>query len=232
MTTLSLDPAALPSQTLRALAVSLPGATAVFRRHKLDFCCGGAVSLAEAASGRALDAGAIAAELAALTPADAPTLPADPAGLIERIVTRYHAAHRRDLPELIRLARRVEAVHRGLPGTPAGLADIVTTIQAELVPHMAKEELVLFPLLAAGPADPRAALAAGPIARMRAEHDACGASLAEAARLTDDLTLPAHACTTFRALYAGLERFRDELTEHIHIENNILFPLFEARAGV
>ncbi len=228
MSALAQDPSALESQTLRTLAVSLPGATAVFRRHKLDFCCGGAVSLAEAASGRALDAGAIAAELATLAPADAPALPAASAGLIDLIVTRYHAAHRRDLPELIRLARRVEAVHRGLPGTPAGLADILTTIQAELVPHMAKEELILFPLLAAGAADPRAALAAGPIARMRAEHDDCGAGLAEIARLTDDLSLPAHACTTLRALYAGLTRFRDELTEHIHIENNILFPPFEA----
>jgi regulator of cell morphogenesis and NO signaling len=214
-------------QPLGALAVMLPGATAIFRRHKLDFCCGGATSLAAAAAARALDATAIAAELAALTPAAA-DIPTDPAALIGLIVTRYHAGHRRELPELIRLARRVEAVHRGKPGTPAGLADIVCAIQAELVPHMAKEELILFPLLAAGREDPRAPMAAGPIAQMRAEHDDCGAALAEVARLTGDLTLPAEACSTFRALYAGLAHFRDQLSEHIHLENNVLFPPFEA----
>ena len=218
------------AQPIGAIAVALPGATAIFRRHKLDFCCGGAASLADAAAARALDPDAIAAELAALAPAASDTS-TEPAVLIARIVSRYHEGHRRDLPELIRLARRVEAVHRGKPGTPAGLADILSGIQAELVPHMAKEELILFPLLAAGLDDPRAAMAAGPIARMRAEHDDCGAALEEMARVTGDLTLPAEACTTFRALYAGLAHFRDELIEHIHLENNVLFPPFEALAG-
>ncbi|MGC8477527.1 MAG: iron-sulfur cluster repair di-iron protein [Acetobacteraceae bacterium] len=218
------------AQPIGALAVALPGATAVFRRHKLDFCCGGSVSLAEAAAARALDPAAIAAELAMLAPAEA-EMPADPAGLVALIVSRFHAGHRRELPELIRLSQRVEAVHRGKPGTPAGLADILSGLQAELIPHMAKEELILFPLLVAGPADPRAAMAAGPIARMRAEHDDCGAMLEEVARVTSDLTLPAEACNSFRALYAGLAHFRDELTEHIHLENNVLFPPFEALVG-
>ena len=226
------------AQPIGAIAVALPGATAIFRRHKLDFCCGGGASLADAAAARALDPGAIAAELAALTPADGDA-PTDPAALIAQIVSRYHEGHRRDLPELIRLARRVEAVHRGKPGTPAGLADVLGDIQAELVPHMAKEELILFPLLAAGLEDPRAPMAAGPIARMRAEHDECGAALEEVARLTGDLTLPGtgdltlpgEACNTFRALYAGLAHFREELIAHIHLENNVLFPPFEALAG-
>ena len=218
---------ALTERSLRDLAVALPGATAVFRHHKLDFCCGGAVSLAEAAAARAADAGAIAAELAALDAGVPGDLPDTPAGLTALIVTRYHDNHRRDLPELIRLARRVEAVHRGKPGTPAGLAEMLERLTADLTAHMTKEEAILFPLLAAGPGTPQAAMAAGPIARMRFEHDECGAELAEIARLTGDLTLPDGACTTFRALYAGLERFADELTTHIHIENNILFPMFE-----
>ncbi len=218
---------ALTERSLRDLAVALPGATAVFRHHKLDFCCGGAVSLAEAAAARAADAGAIAAELAALDPGAPEGLPDTASGLTALIVTRYHDSHRRDLPELIRLARRVEAVHRGKPGTPAGLAEVLERMTAALTSHMAKEEAILFPLLAAGPGSAQAAMAAGPIARMRFEHDECGAELREISALTGALTLPDGACTTFRALYAGLERFEEELTTHIHIENNILFPMFE-----
>ena len=213
---------------LGELATALPGATAVFRRHKLDFCCGGAATLAEAASARALDAGAIAAELAALDPEVADTTPDTAEALIDLIVTRYHAAHRRDLPELIRLARRVEAVHRGKPGTPAGLAAVLERMADALDLHMMKEEAILFPLLRTGPGNPQAAMAAGPIAQMRAEHDDHGAELRAIAALTAELTLPEGACTTFRALYAALARFQDDLTTHIHLENNVLFPSFAA----
>ncbi|MDE2005041.1 MAG: iron-sulfur cluster repair di-iron protein [Rhodospirillales bacterium] len=220
----------MTERSLGELAVAIPGATALFRRHKLDFCCGGGASLAEAAASRALDPGQLQAELAAL-PSGAPDLPETPDALVALIVSRYHDAHRRDLPELIKLARKVEAVHRGKPGTPAGVADVLTRMEAELLSHMAKEEMILFPVLAAGADGPGAAMAAGPIARMRAEHDECGEDLREIARLTAELALPEGACTTFRALYAGLARFEEELTTHIHIENNILFPMFESGAA-
>ena len=216
----------LLARPLGELAAALPGATTVFRRHRLDFCCGGAASLAEAAEGRALDAEAIAAELAALDPAAAAPTPDTADALIALILARYHAGHRRDLPELIRLARRVEAVHRGKPGTPAGLAALLERMQAALESHMMKEEAILFPLLRAGPGTPQAAMATAPIARMQDEHDEHGAELRAIAALTGDLSLPEGACTTFRALYAGLGRFQDELITHIHLENNVLFPAF------
>ncbi|MDE2581063.1 MAG: iron-sulfur cluster repair protein YtfE [Rhodospirillales bacterium] len=216
----------LVARPVGELAAALPGATAVFRRHKLDFCCGGAATLAEAAAGRGLDPAAIAAELAALDPALPDATPSTAEGLIDLILARYHAVHRRDLPELVKLARRVEAVHRGKPGTPEGLAAVLERMQAELESHMAKEEAILFPLLRAGPDSPMASMAAAPIARMRFEHDEHGAELRQIAVLTGELTLPEGACGTFRALYANLARFQDDLTTHIHLENNVLFPLF------
>ena len=227
----SATAASLLDRPMGEIAAALAGATTVFRRHKLDFCCGGAAPLAVAAAGRGLDGAEIAAELAALVPADPAALPTTPAGLIALIETSYHAAHRRDLPELIRLARRVEAVHRGKPGTPAGLARALEDLESALLDHMMKEEAILFPLLRSGPGTPAAALAAAPIARMQSEHDAHGAELRAIAALTDDLTLPAGACTTFRALYAGLERFETEFTTHIHLENNLLFPMFADVSG-
>ena len=213
----------LEQRSLGEIAVSLPGATAVFRRHKLDFCCGGAESLGGAARRKGIDPAPIAAELARLSPQPG-ALPDSVDGLVAHVLERYHAAHRRELPELRKLAARVEAVHAGHPAVPAGLADLLARMQGELESHMQKEEQVLFPLMRAG-GHP---MIAHPIGMMRHEHDSHGQELAALAALTHDMTPPDGACNSWRALYAGLGKLAEDLTEHIHIENNILFPRFEA----
>lgn len=216
--------AARLNQPIGQIAVDLPGATAVFRRLKLDFCCGGQVPLAEACARRGLDAAPVLAELATLDRGDGATVPQQPAALIDHILARYHALHRAQLPELIRMARRVEAVHREQPAVPAGLAELLEAIQGEMLEHMAKEEGILFPMLRQGhPA------AAHPIAVMRHEHDAHGQQLQRLQALTDGFTPPAGACNTWRALYSGGRAFVDDLMQHIHLENNLLFPSFERR---
>ena len=111
-------------QSLGQIAVELPGATAVFRRLKLDFCCGGQVSLRQSAQDKGLDLQPLLAELGALQREGQVDLAGDPASLIAYILERYHAVHRAQLPELLRMARRVEAVHRDNPHVPAGLADL------------------------------------------------------------------------------------------------------------
>lgn len=208
---------------LGELARNLPGATAVFRRHKLDFCCGGDVALVDAARQRGLDVRAIAGELLALDPAAGPELPESPGALIDHIVARYHDVHRRELPELVLLAEKVERVHRGHADVPAGLAALLRDMQAELEDHMQKEETLLFPMMLRNPG----ANLSPPILRMRAEHDDHGAMLRRLHALTRDLTAPAEACNTWRALYAGVGKLADDLIEHIHIENNVLFPQYE-----
>ena len=215
-----------PSQAIGQIAVQLPGATAVFRRLKLDFCCGGHVSLDQAASDKGLDLQAVVHELSALQrPSELPDL-GTPTELVEHIIARYHEVHRAQLPELIRMARRVEAVHRDNPNTPHGLADALETMEQELLMHMHKEEAVLFPMLRAG----GNSFVSQPIAMMRHEHNDHGAALEHIARLTHDITPPLGACNTWRALYAGLAQLRDDLINHIHLENNVLFPQFEQTA--
>jgi regulator of cell morphogenesis and NO signaling len=110
-------------QAIGHIAVQIPGATAIFRRHKLDFCCGGQVSLAQAASEKGLDVVAVMRELAVIQRTDEPVEHESPETLIDHILERYHAVHREQLPELIRMARRVEAVHRDHPLVPTGLAE-------------------------------------------------------------------------------------------------------------
>jgi len=118
-------------------------------------------------------------------------------------------------------------VHRSHPAVPAGLADALEAMHSELLEHMGKEEAVLFPLLRAG-GNP---FVGTPIGVMRAEHTDHGAALERLNALTNDTTPPEDACTTWRALYAGIAQLADDLIAHIHLENNVLFPPFEAQAG-
>ena len=213
-------------QAIGQIAVELPGSTAVFRRLKLDFCCGGQVSLAQAAAEKDLNADAILAELALLERDDAVPTVTEPGALIDHILSRYHEVHRTQLPELIRMARRVEAVHRDNPDVPAGLADHLETMEQELLSHMQKEELILFPMLKSG-GNP---FVNQPIGMMRLEHVDHGVALDTLLALAHDATPPAQACNTWRALYAGIAQLRDDLINHIHLENNVLFPAFDAVA--
>lgn len=214
-------------QAIGQIAVQLPGATAVFRRLKLDFCCGGQVSLRQATADKGLDLAAVLQELSALQRSDEAPQAGDAAELIDHILTRYHDVHRAQLPELVRMARRVEAVHRDHRAVPAGLADALEAMEDELLSHMQKEEAVLFPLLKAG-GHP---FVGQPIAMMRSEHTDHGAALENLARLTNDAQPPQGACNTWRALYAGIGQLSDDLIQHIHLENNVLFPAFEPQAA-
>ncbi|RTR04475.1 iron-sulfur cluster repair protein YtfE [Halomonas nitroreducens] len=212
----------LLDQTVGHTALTLPGATRVFHDHRIDFCCGGRLSLREAAERVGLVPQALVAELEALPAgrqAQHDWQVASDDALIDHILERYHDVHRRQLPELVRMARRVEQVHGQRDTCPNGLADLLTGIHQEMESHMQKEEQILFPMLRRG----LGAQARGPIAVMRHEHDDHGEHLDRLMALTDDITAPEGACTTWRALYAGLGEFRDDLMQHIHLENNLLF---------
>lgn len=213
-------------QTLGHLAVQIPGATAIFRKLKLDFCCGGQQSLANACAEKGLDTNQVLLEIQALEHTESPPLTTTSIELIDHILTRYHEVHRQQLPELIRMARRVEAVHREHPQVPTGLADQLETMQEELLEHMAKEEAILFPLLKLG----QHPMAVHPIGMMRHEHISHGAQLERLAELTTQHQPPSGACNTWQALYAGTARLNEDLIEHIHLENNYLFPQFEPSA--
>jgi regulator of cell morphogenesis and NO signaling len=217
------DPAgdALVGNTLGSIARRIPGATAVLRRHRLDFCCGGDATLADAARVRGADATKIAAELRALAPVPA-EVSDEPLPLIDHILERYHETHRRELPELIFMARRVEEVHADHPELPKGLSLLLEHIAEAIEEHMQKEERILFPMIRTG----LGSVAVGPITAMRHEHVEHGERLRQLELLTHDHVPPADACTTWQALYAGTRKLVDDVMQHIHLENNVLFPQF------
>lgn len=210
------------NQTLGDIASAVPGATRIFFDFGVDFCCDGRKTLAQAAHDQMLDVTAITARLDGLdmsAPGGPDWRAAPPSELIDHIIVRFHDRHRQQLPELIRLARRVEMVHAGTPGCPTGLAQILEDLHQELESHMLKEERILFPMLSQGTRE----TAQTPISVMRLEHDHHRESLDDIQTVTEKLNWPDDACNTWRALYVGLQEFTEDLMEHIHLENNILF---------
>lgn len=151
-------------------------------------------------------------------------IPDAAADIVTYILDRYHAAHRRELPQLIELARRVESVHASHPEVPRGLASFLGEISDLLEMHMQKEELVLFPMIENG-GHP---MIVHPIGVMRAEHEEHTDQLKTLAGIAHGFEPPKDACGSWRALYAGLAKLSDDLTEHIRIENEVLFPRFNA----
>ena len=211
------------SDTLADLAISRAGASRVFARHNLDFCCHGQVSLAEACDKKGLDVDVLIAEIEAEQPRDEAFERWDERPLsevIDHLVTRYHDSHREELPRLCEMAARVEKVHGSKAACPKGLAAVLGQLSEELLLHMRKEEQVLFPLIVRG----GGAAAAAPIQVMEQEHEDAGGQLEQIRALTDDHTPPEEACGTWRALYLGLAEFERDLMRHVHLENYVLFP--------
>jgi regulator of cell morphogenesis and NO signaling len=213
----------MKNQTLREIAVSRPGATSVFLAHGLDFCCGGARPLGEACRDIGLDP--VEVEMSILAADPGPTdltrltdLPV--AELTSLIEARYHARLRTEFPELMALADKVERVHGEKASCPKGLGRLLRDMHEATLDHLAKEEQILFPMIRSG----YGAHATGPVQVMEREHEDHGRALGQLNELTSGFVPPAEACTTWKALYLRLKTFSDEFMEHIHVENNILFP--------
>ncbi|EIJ70177.1 iron-sulfur cluster repair protein YtfE [Pasteurella bettyae] len=221
------------NQKLSDIAISVPGAIKLFREYDLDYCCGGSVELASAAQAKNLDINEINTRLTELqnTPSeiDEPNWTETPFNeLITYIITRFHDGHREQLPELLELAKKVEEVHADREDCPIGVAAELENIFADLSQHLMKEEQILFPMINAG----NYMMATMPIRVMEMEHDEMGDQLEVLKSLTNNVTAPADACTSWRTLYSGIAHFIDELMLHTHTENNILFPRVRKAADV
>lgn len=226
-----------PTQTVREIALENPGSIRVFEKLGIDYCCGGRKPLAEACAAKNL---AVEAVIAAVDRgAETETVAAEDwttqslAGLIRHILETHHTYIRNETPRLAGLAQKVVNRHGDTQAELRTIQAKLAELSEELTEHCAKEEVVLFPYvakmeraLAEHTAKPRGCFStvASPIAMMTQEHDAAGALLGEIRALSGDFTLPVGACPTFHAFYNGLQEFERDLHQHIHLENNVLFP--------
>jgi regulator of cell morphogenesis and NO signaling len=220
--------------TVGELVTERPARSRVFEKHGVDYCCGGKKSLAEACGNRGLSVDDIVRELgesdntAAIDDAvhyEAMALDE----LADHIVDTHHAYLGVELPRLDEMAQKVAKVHGETDARLLELALVVRGLVRELVDHMMKEEQILFPFVRqlaqsdALPAMPFGTMA-NSIAAMEAEHDNAGGALESLRTLTDGYNPPDWACNTYRALLDGLHELELDLHQHIHKENNILFP--------
>lgn len=219
--------------TVAELVLDRPARARLFEQLGVDYCCGGKRTLAEACRERGLDADTVVALLNADL-ADGPA-PADwsraPLGeLCDHIVEAHHGFLRRELPRLSTLWEKVERAHGAESPAAAEVRATFEQLRIELEQHTTEEEETVFPRLRdaeeGGSLDEAFA---AELAKLEHEHDHAGALLARLDELTDGFDLEGALCNTHRAAVDGLHELERDLHEHIHEENNILFP--RARAG-
>jgi len=229
-------------KTVRELVLAQPATRRVLERYGIDYCCGGGKPLAEAIAEAGADRQEVLAALQEAAEAAArPGAEQEPdwqnmsmtdmANYIER---QHHTFMKRELPRVEELLARVRRAHAENHGPMLGeLTRTFSALRSELEMHLRKEEQVLFPYLRQlqGYADgrgPRPVIhcitVVNPITQMRHEHEEAGAALEKMRELTDDYAVPHDGCESFRAVYEGLQEMEADLHEHIHLENNILFP--------
>ena len=222
-----------PSSSIGQIVALHPPLARMFEHVGIDYCCGGRRTLAEACATTGLDAAtfAVLLEAAATLATVKPAVDAIGMTLIalaDHIESTHHAYLRAELPALIAKAERVAEKHSWRDSRLPAVLETLRELADEMLSHMAKEEEILFPLVRAlerdGATPERRGALAGPIRVMESEHDAAGDAVARLRELTDGFTPDADACNTHRALLAGLAQLEADLHEHVHKENNVLFP--------
>jgi regulator of cell morphogenesis and NO signaling len=223
------------TQAVGEVVASRPGLSRVFENFGIDYCCGGKKSIAEACSRKGVDPAQVVERLTeAEGHLEASAAEVSPARmslteLSAHIEATHHAFLRSELPRLDQLTTKVARVHGDRDPRLVELRDTLLGLADELVSHLVKEERILFPMirqLEASRVAPQfhCGSLANPIQQMELEHDGAGTALEQLKTLTDGYQPPEWACNTYRAMVDGLADLERDLHNHIHKENNVLFP--------
>lgn len=227
------------TNTVRELAVTIPGATRIFEQFGIDYCCGGGRTLADACEKSKLPVEKVVEQLEASEKAFNPGdkvrdwQTESLTSLSAYIIDTHHFFTKQELTRLEILLDKVCSRHGENHIELFALRSAFQHLKQDLIPHMLKEEQVLFPYIARmeeAVSEQRAVpppffvTVQNPVRMMTAEHDTAGDLLAEMRRLTNGYVLPPDACISFQTLYQALQEFEADLHQHIHLENNILFP--------
>uniref|UniRef100_B8HL90 Hemerythrin-like domain-containing protein n=1 Tax=Cyanothece sp. (strain PCC 7425 / ATCC 29141) TaxID=395961 RepID=B8HL90_CYAP4 len=219
-------------QTVGAIVREHPALSRLFEQAQVDYCCGGKKTLAAACQHQGIDPQQFLTQLEAavnLAEPEADVLNLSLSQLADRIEQTHHVYLRTELPRLEGLTAKVARVHGDKDLRLPQVRDIFLALSQELTTHLLKEEQILFPLirqLETSDARPvfHCGSLANPVGRMEFEHEEAGIALAQLRQLTDDFTPPDWACNTYRAMLDGLFQFEQDMHQHIHKENNVLFP--------
>lgn len=222
------------STSVSEWVAEFPQTARVFEELQIDYCCGGNKPLSDACDSKGLDADTIVTRLSDTVGQagdDAPQAwtDSDLGELCDHIEATHHAFLRTELPRLTQLVEKVADVHGAKHPELRDLRTAFAELRGELEPHMMKEEQILFPAIrqleesTSRPQFPFGTVA-NPIRMMEHEHDNAGGGLKRIRELAADFQVPEDACNTWRVMLDGLQNLEADLHQHIHKENNILFP--------
>jgi regulator of cell morphogenesis and NO signaling len=234
------------TKTVRELATETPNATRIFEQFGIDYCCGGSKPLQAACEHANISVEEV---LRCLEGANQPGSPSEAevdfqtvglAELIDHILTVHHGYVKTEVPRIRQLLFKVVGVHAAGHPELVGVQQTFKALAEELLAHMMKEEVVLFPYIAKleqarnyGRPAPRAAFGSisNPVRMMELEHESSGRALEELRKLTSAYTPPDNACFSYKTLYSAMKDFEADLHQHLHLENNLLFPRAIALEG-
>lgn len=212
-------------------------AATVFEKHHLDFCCKGKRSLLQACEENNLDVTEILSELDMAAQYNSSKAVTDHnelslSQLADHIVTHHHQYVKKEMPAIAGYLQKIAAKHGCRHPEMLNVFEVFTALKEEMDMHMQKEEAILFPrikemenqLASGNPPTVQVTYLKAPISMMEQEHDHAGTAMAEIRKLTSNYTLPDDACTTYKLSFAALEAFELDLHQHVHLENNMLFP--------
>lgn len=226
------------TDTVGEIAVQIPGAARQLEQLGIDYCCGGKQTLNEACSAANISLDEALTRLQQGLASNPGSEDKDwrsglLADLIDHVNRTHHVFVRSECPRINALAAKVAGVHGANHPEVVQVQEIFAGLADELRVHLMKEEQILFPYIvrleestmAGEPAPPSCfGTVTNPVRMMMQEHDGAGDALRTLRAVTNDYAVPADACTSYQALYQALREFENDLHQHIHLENNILFP--------
>lgn len=228
----------LTTKTVREIALEMPVTTRVFEEFKIDYCCGGRKIFAEACQNVGANPEIVLEKInKVLAAGDDGELDwlttATLCELIDYIEEKHHTFTKHELEHLPPLMEKVARVHGEHHPELLELKDSFQVLCDDLSPHLMKEERVLFPYIRDLEFKHTKGLALSfppfgtvnhPVRMMMEEHDRDGGILRKMREISNDYTLPEGACPSFTGLYHRLAELERDLHQHIHLENNLLFP--------
>jgi regulator of cell morphogenesis and NO signaling len=218
--------------TVGQIVTAFPKASDLFKSYKIDFCCGGNRLLGDVLHERNLPADELLAKLNELYEKASEKVEKDwmsvpYSELIDHIIQKHHAYLAEELPQLSFYVTKVLRVHGTDHPHLAKVHKLFNELKTELEQHMMKEETKAFPLILQfeqHSTSENEKTMKQVIQELVSEHDTAGDIIKEIREITNDFTPPADACRTYRLVYQRLEQLESDLFEHVHLENNILFP--------
>ena len=226
------------TQSIREIVTQYPSSAKVFHRFDIDLCLQADLSLEGACQELQLSVDQVLEKLTDSEAQERGGMASDPATLslarlVQHIVRIHHLCVRQELPRLAEMALKLAATRGDRAPELAKVAELIEKLRGEMYAHIQKEEQVLFPfisqmdqesIVAYPPSHACFRSVTHPIFMMEQEHESADHIVAELIRLTNHFESPSWACATHIALFSGLREFEADLKQHVHLENDVLFP--------